>query len=85
MRDFTIQTPQQLASHLRSLRKNLGFTQAELGVRLGVAQARIGKIERSPGSISVERLLQLLTILESELLIRPKAGKSGVAGGKTAW
>jgi HTH-type transcriptional regulator/antitoxin HipB len=55
-------------------------------MRLGVEQARIGKIERNPGSISVEQLLHLLTVLESELLIRPKTTKSRVtADHKTAW
>jgi HTH-type transcriptional regulator/antitoxin HipB len=50
----------------------LGLTQAQLGERLGVEQARIGKIERNPGSISVEQLIQLLTVLEAEILIRPR-------------
>lgn len=86
MRDFPIQTTQQLTSHLRSLRKRLGLTQAELGLRLGVEQARIGKIERNPGSISVEQLLHLLTVLESELLVRAKETKSRVsADHKAVW
>lgn len=86
MTDFPLQTTQQLSSHLRSLRKRLGLTQAQLGMRLGVEQARIGKIERNPGSISVEQLLQLLTVLESDLLIRPRTTSSRVtAGNKAAW
>jgi HTH-type transcriptional regulator / antitoxin HipB len=86
MYDFPVQTTQQLSIHLRSLRKRLNLTQAQLGTRLGVEQARIGKIERNPGSISVEQLLQLLTALECELLIRPKSTKSKVtAERKVAW
>ena len=86
MPDFPIQTMQQLSIHLRSLRKRLGLTQAQLGTRLGVEQARIGKIERNPGSISVEQLLQLLTVLESELLIRAKTTKSQpTADHKVVW
>ena len=86
MHDFPIQTSRQLSSHLRSLRKRLGLTQAQLGTRLGVEQARIGKIERNPGSISVEQLLHLLSALESELLVRPKAANSRIAGDhKAAW
>jgi HTH-type transcriptional regulator/antitoxin HipB len=84
--DFPIQTTQQLSSHLRSLRKRLGLTQAQLGMRLGIEQARIGKIERNPGSVSVEQLLHLLTVLESELLIRPKTAKFRVtADHKAVW
>jgi HTH-type transcriptional regulator/antitoxin HipB len=83
---FPIQTTRQLSSHLRSLRKRLGLTQAQLGMRLGVEQARIGKIERNPGSISVEQLLHLLAVLESELLIRPKTANSRVtADHKAIW
>jgi HTH-type transcriptional regulator/antitoxin HipB len=86
MHEIPLQTPQQLSSHLRSLRKRSGLTQAQLGVRLGVEQARIGKIERNPGSISVEQLLQLLTVLEAEILIRPRNAKSKIAAEhKAAW
>lgn len=86
MREITLQTPQQLSSHIRSLRRHLGLTQSQLGARLGVAQARIGKIERNPGSISVDQLIQLLSVLEAEILIRPRNTKSGVTTEhKTAW
>ncbi len=86
MHEIPLQTPQQLSSHIRSLRRRLGLTQAQLGGRLGVEQARIGKIERNPGSISVEQLIQLLTVLEAEVLIRPKNAKSRVtAVHKTEW
>lgn len=71
MNDFPIQTSQQLADHLRSLRKRLKLTQAQLGVRLGVEQARIGKIERNPGSISVDQLLKLLVALNASLRLDP--------------
>jgi HTH-type transcriptional regulator / antitoxin HipB len=84
--DILLQTPQQLSSHVRSLRKRLGLTQAQLGARLGVEQARIGKIERNPGSISVEQLLQLLTVLEADILIRPRNTRSTVTTGhKAPW
>jgi HTH-type transcriptional regulator/antitoxin HipB len=82
--NFSIQTTQQLSSHLRSLRKRLGLTQVQLGTRLGVEQARIGKIERNPGSISVEQLLHLLAALEAELLVRPKAANSQVTTERKA-
>lgn len=71
MSDFPIRTSQQLSDHLRSLRKRLKLTQAELGLRLGVEQARIGKIERNPGSISVDQLLKLLAALNAALRLEP--------------
>lgn len=73
MQEFHIQTPQQLSTHLRSLRKAAGLTQVELGERLGVAQARVAKIERNPGSVSVEQLLEVLNALRASVFIRPKA------------
>lgn len=73
MVEFRIQTPKQLSSHLRSLRKSLHLTQSQLGARLGIEQARIAKIERNPGSISVDQLIELLNALDAALLIRQKA------------
>ena len=86
MNDFPIQTPQQLSSHLRSLRKRLHLSQGQLGIRLGVEQARVGKIERNPGVVSVEQLLELLATLDAELVIRPKGAKARlVTTKKVAW
>jgi HTH-type transcriptional regulator/antitoxin HipB len=73
LNEFHIQTPQQLASHLRSLRKAAGLTQAELGRRLGVEQARVAKIERNPGSVSVHQLLEVLNALGASVFLRRKA------------
>lgn len=70
MTEFPIRTAQQLSSHLRSLRQTLGLTQAQLGKRLGIEQARVAKIERNPGSISVDQLLELLHALDTTLILR---------------
>ena len=67
--DYPVLTPQQLSAHLRSLRKARGLTQAELALRLGVNQSRLGKIERNPASISVEQFLRLVTLLGARLVI----------------
>ena len=58
-----LQVPSQLSSHLRALRKARGLSQAELGRRLGLSQARIARIEGEPLSISVEQLLRVLAAL----------------------
>jgi HTH-type transcriptional regulator/antitoxin HipB len=80
-----IHTAEQLATHLRALRRRLGLTQAELGVRLGVEQARVAKIERNPGSISVDQLLQLLTALEVRLLLETPDGPGRASTAKVEW
>ena len=51
--DYLIQTPNQLASHLRSLRRAHRLTQAQLGTLVGLDQTRIAKIEKDPRRISV--------------------------------
>ena len=84
MNDFQIQTSKQLASHLRSLRKSLRLTQAQLGARLGIEQARMAKIERNPGSISVDQLIELLNALEVAVFIRLKA-QTPANTKRTSW
>jgi HTH-type transcriptional regulator/antitoxin HipB len=69
--DYTIQSPLQLASHLRALRKTRGLSQQQLGERLGLSQSRIARIEADPGSVSVEQFLAVLAALRTTLLLRP--------------
>ena len=64
-----LQTPAQLSSHLRSLRKARGLTQAALGELVGLDQTRVAKIERDPRRVSVGQLLQLLTVLRVRVLL----------------
>jgi HTH-type transcriptional regulator/antitoxin HipB len=52
------------------LRKKRGLTQAQLGAKLGVAQARIAEIERTPGAISVDQLVRVLSVLGATLVVR---------------
>ena len=67
----TIQVPSQLSSHLRALRKAKGLSQAALGARLGLSQARIARIEGDPLSISAQQLLRLLTALGVRVTLEP--------------
>ena len=71
MKPLPLQTPAQLADHLRSFRKARGLTQAELGRLVGIDQPRITRIEHSPGRVSVHTLLQLLTALRVRVLLEP--------------
>jgi HTH-type transcriptional regulator / antitoxin HipB len=64
-----LQTPAQLSSHLRSLRKTRGLTQAALGELVGLDQTRVAKIERDPRRVSVGQLLRLLTVLRVRVLL----------------
>lgn len=68
--DYPIQTPPQLSTHLRALRKARGFSQAELGSRLGVGQTRVARIEANPTAVSVEQLLEVLGALGVRLVLQ---------------
>lgn len=68
--DYPIQSPGQLAAHLRSLRKSRGLHQMQLGAVLGVGQSRIARIERDPTAVSVEQFLALLGALGVQMVLR---------------
>lgn len=71
--DYVIQTPMQLSSHLRALRKARGLSQAELGRALAIGQTRVARIEGNPTAISVEQLIELLAALNVRLVLRDAA------------
>lgn len=74
--DYPIQSPGQLSSHLRALRKARGLSQAQLGGVLGVGQTRITRIEHDPTVISVEQFLGILNALGVQMVLRPIGGKT---------
>ncbi len=74
-----IQSPSQLSTHLKSLRKAQHLTQAQLGARIGVKQTRVADIEKDPGSISVDQLLQVLHALDARLLLAPPPSSATLA------
>lgn len=69
LQTFAIQTPAQLSVHLKSLRKARGMTQTALGERIGVKQVRIADIEKNPGAVSLDQLLQVLHALDTRLML----------------
>lgn len=90
--DYVIQTPLQLSSHLRALRKARGLSQAALGEALGVGQTRVARIEGDPTAISVAQLIEVLSLLGVQLVLRdtssarvdepaPPTQKAGVRRG----
>lgn len=71
--DYPVQLSSQLQQLLKSLRKSSQMTQAELARRLGVVQSRVADIERDPGAVSVEQLLQILAMLGAQMVVRETA------------
>ncbi|PWF21259.1 helix-turn-helix transcriptional regulator [Corticimicrobacter populi] len=70
MPDYTIRTAAQLPALLKGFRKQAGLTQADAALRLGVTQQTLSALERNADRVSAERLLQLLSMLGVELVLR---------------
>lgn len=70
MSDFPIRTAEQLPALLQAFRKQAGLTQAATAMRLGVTQQTLSSLERNAGKVSADRLLELLSILGVELVLR---------------
>lgn len=71
--DYPLQITSQLQQLLKSLRKSRQMTQAQLARHLGVVQSRVADIEREPGSVSVEQLMNILAMLGAQLVVRETA------------
>ncbi len=73
----------QLGQILASRRKALKLSQQALAAKLTISQNRLSEIETSPGTLTVERLLDLCNLLGLELVIqnRPAAQRPS----KTEW
>jgi transcriptional regulator with XRE-family HTH domain len=56
-----------VAAKVRELRKARRWTQAELGERLGLSQARLSEIEGGDGSFTAEQLLTVLALFNVSL------------------
>ncbi|MFD4838251.1 helix-turn-helix domain-containing protein [Achromobacter sp. NPDC058515] len=70
MPDFTVRTAEQLPALLQGFRKQSGLTQADTAMRLGVSQQALSNLERHADKVSADRLLELLSILGVELVLR---------------
>lgn len=74
--DFIISISTQLREHLRALRKQRGLTQAQLGEKTGVSQARIAEIEANPGVVNFDQLQHVLSILGASLRLHMEGDNS---------
>jgi HTH-type transcriptional regulator/antitoxin HipB len=85
--EYKIAIAQQLSSLLKSMRKQSGLTQQDLGERLGISQRRIAAIEAKPESARFERILQILSELDADLIIREHNSEmnKGSSPGKESW
>lgn len=86
---YPLDTPQQLRTILRALRRSRGLTQAELGLRLGVSQKRIARIEAAPHLTSFDQIARLVSAMNGRLLLddlpKPQAPDASPDAGHDAW
>jgi len=80
MRPIPLQTPAQLATHLRAFRKARHLTQAQLGELVGLDQTRIARIERDPRLVSMGQLMKLLSALRVRVLLEPLSDPPDTVG-----
>ncbi|MFP4616230.1 MAG: helix-turn-helix domain-containing protein [Thiohalorhabdus sp.] len=70
-------TPKQIGSLVRRTRKARGFTQAQLGAKVGLRQATISQIENGSPEAKLETILKILGALDLELRIAPRSKADG--------
>jgi len=65
-----ITTATQLGRNLVARRKALNLSQKQLSRQLGISQNRLSELEAHPQTLTLERLLVLLNLLNLELTLR---------------
>lgn len=71
MPDFTVRTAGQFPAVLQGFRKQAGLTQSATALRLGITQQALSAMERNADKVSADRLLEYLSIMGVELVMRP--------------
>lgn len=69
-------TVKQTAAVLRRERRKQSITQGQLGKKIGVRQATISRLESGEDAVSLQTLMDTLTALNLELVIRPRTKAS---------
>ncbi len=66
MSSIPIRTTGQLGPYLKSLRRSRGWSQEQLGNKIGLSQERIAKIENAPEKVRFDALLTIMMVLGAE-------------------
>jgi HTH-type transcriptional regulator / antitoxin HipB len=78
-------TPRQLAQVLKGLRKDRKMTQAQAAALVGLLPKTVSSLESDPEPSSIASLYKLLSALDLELVIRPKAKSGSIGPRKGEW
>ena len=63
--------------NIAARRKALHLSQQQLATQLGISQNRLSELEAHPESLTLERLLALLNLLNLELAVRERPTSAG--------
>lgn len=74
--DQIARTPRQIGAAIRRRRKQLGLSQARIGERVLLRQATLSSAESGDPGTKLGTLLDILTALDLELVIRPRTKSS---------
>ena len=67
--DYPVTTSGQLRTVLRALRQTQHLSQTQAGLRLGVSQKRLARIEANPGVTGFAQIARLVSALGGRLVI----------------
>jgi HTH-type transcriptional regulator/antitoxin HipB len=76
--DQIARTPRQIGAAIRRRRKQLGLSQARIGERVLLRQATLSSAESGDPGTKLGTLLDILTALDLELVIRPRTKSSAL-------
>jgi len=74
---YQVGTDAQLRGVMKALRQARGLSQAAVGVRLGVNQKRIAKIEAAPGVTSFDQITRMVLALGGQIYIDDPSADAG--------
>ncbi len=64
-----------LGRAIRDARRQQNLSQTELGLRAGLTQVTVSRIERAPDRTTLDTLLKLLSALGLEMTVQPRVEK----------
>jgi HTH-type transcriptional regulator/antitoxin HipB len=80
--DYPVRTPEQLELLFKAFRKSRGLSQQELAQRIGVTQQALSLLEGAPQRASVERLIEVLSVLGVEVILRENESPGTTPSGE---
>jgi HTH-type transcriptional regulator/antitoxin HipB len=73
MPERLVRTEKQLGAILRQERKDQDLTQSALGIRAGLRQGTVSKMEDGNPALQLKTLMAALSALDLELVVRPRS------------